>query len=138
MEDKDKRIQELSDRIEKLSRQQKIFHDEIYRLYEDVKKLKASSAMEITSSSEETPVPSPEPRTSSQTMVTEKVARFEDRQKAVHQEGAAPHVPRQSKSAWEDFIGTNLLNKVGIAVLVIGVAFGTKYSIDNDLIDPLC
>lgn len=137
MEDKDKRIQELFDRIEKLSRQQKVFHDEIYRLYEDLKQLRASAANHMGSSPEQTPAPSPEPQVSRPVVAAEKVARFEDRQRAVDQEAPAPQVSRQSKSAWEDFIGTNLLNKVGIAVLVIGVAFGTKYSIDNDLIDPL-
>lgn len=137
MEEKDKRIQELFDRIEKLSRQQKVFHDEIYRLYGEVQKLKASTATEITSSLDETPTPLREPQATPQTVVTEKIAHFEGRQTSVHQQGPAPQVSRQSKGAWEDFVGTNLLNKVGIAVLVIGVAFGTKYSIDNDLIDPL-
>lgn len=137
MEDKDKRIQELSERIEKLSRQQKIFHDEIYRLYEDLQKLKAPTATEITSSPEVAPAPAQEVQVPPQAVVAEKVASFESRQKEVDHGSPAPKVPRQSKSAWEDFVGTNLLNKVGIAVLVVGVAFGTKYSIDNDLIDPL-
>lgn len=37
----------------------------------------------------------------------------------------------------EKFIGENLINKIGIAILVIGVAIGAKYSIDNNLISPL-
>jgi len=37
----------------------------------------------------------------------------------------------------EKFIGENLINKVGIAVLIIGVGIGVKYAIDNDLISPL-
>lgn len=37
----------------------------------------------------------------------------------------------------EKFIGENLINKIGIAVLIIGVGIGTKYAIDNDLISPL-
>ena len=37
----------------------------------------------------------------------------------------------------EKFIGENLISKIGVIVLVIGVAFGVKYSIDNDLISPL-
>lgn len=35
------------------------------------------------------------------------------------------------------FIGENLINKIGIAVLIIGVGIGAKYAIDNDLISPL-
>ncbi|MBX2898484.1 MAG: DUF2339 domain-containing protein [Cyclobacteriaceae bacterium] len=45
--------------------------------------------------------------------------------------------PKKSKAAWEDFIGTNLLNKVGIAVLVIGISFGVKYAIDHQMLNPL-
>lgn len=37
----------------------------------------------------------------------------------------------------EKFIGENLISKIGIAVLVIGVGLGTKYAIDRDLISPL-
>lgn len=37
----------------------------------------------------------------------------------------------------EKFIGENLINKIGIAITVIGVAIGAKYSIENDLISPL-
>jgi len=38
---------------------------------------------------------------------------------------------------WEKFIGENLLNKIGIVVLVIGVAIGAKYAIDHQMISPL-
>ncbi|MBP8791981.1 MAG: DUF2339 domain-containing protein [Lutibacter sp.] len=37
----------------------------------------------------------------------------------------------------EKFIGENLINKIGIAITIIGVAIGTKYSIEHDLISPL-
>ena len=60
---------------------------------------------------------------------------------------AAPIAPTQKvpprikeprgKSNWEKFVGENLINKIGIAITVIGVAIGAKYSIDNDLISPL-
>ena len=41
------------------------------------------------------------------------------------------------KSDLEKFIGENLINKIGIAVTVIGVAIGAKYSIEHQLISPL-
>jgi uncharacterized membrane protein len=41
------------------------------------------------------------------------------------------------KSDIEKFIGENLINKIGIAVTVIGVAIGAKYSIEHQLISPL-
>jgi uncharacterized membrane protein len=41
------------------------------------------------------------------------------------------------KSDLEKFIGENLINKIGIAITVIGVAIGAKYSIDHNLISPV-
>lgn len=38
---------------------------------------------------------------------------------------------------FEKLIGENLINKIGIAITVLGVAIGAKYSIDNNLISPL-
>ncbi|MGI8635359.1 MAG: DUF2339 domain-containing protein, partial [Segetibacter sp.] len=43
------------------------------------------------------------------------------------------HVNREM----EDFIGTNVISKVGILVTIIGVFIGAKYAIDNELISPL-
>lgn len=37
----------------------------------------------------------------------------------------------------EKFIGENLISKIGIIVLVLGVGIGAKYAIDNDWISPL-
>ena len=37
----------------------------------------------------------------------------------------------------ESFIGENLISKIGIIVLVLGVAIGVKYVIDHNLISPL-
>ncbi|MCE4565794.1 DUF2339 domain-containing protein [Maribellus sp. CM-23] len=38
---------------------------------------------------------------------------------------------------FEQFIGTNLINKIGMIVVIIGVGIGAKYAIDNNLISPL-
>ena len=43
----------------------------------------------------------------------------------------------KSNSDLEKFIGENLINKIGIAITIIGVSIGAKYSIDNDLVSPL-
>ncbi len=43
----------------------------------------------------------------------------------------------KSKSEMESYIGKNVFSKLGILILVIGVAIGTKYSIENNLINPL-
>ncbi|MDP2362548.1 MAG: DUF2339 domain-containing protein, partial [Ignavibacteria bacterium] len=46
-------------------------------------------------------------------------------------------LPGGVKSNLEKFIGENLINKIGIIVLIIGVGIGAKYAIDNKLISPL-
>ncbi|SDL52953.1 DUF2339 domain-containing protein [Siphonobacter aquaeclarae] len=49
----------------------------------------------------------------------------------------APIPPRPiAKAPTEAYIGGNLLSKVGIAALVIGMAIFVKYAFDNDLIGP--
>ncbi|MDR2465747.1 MAG: DUF2339 domain-containing protein [Prevotellaceae bacterium] len=42
----------------------------------------------------------------------------------------------RAKSNIEKFIGENLISKIGIAIVIVGVALGAKYSIDNQLISP--
>ncbi len=42
-----------------------------------------------------------------------------------------------NQSDFEKFIGENLINKIGILILIIGVAIGTKYAIDKDMLSPL-
>ena len=41
------------------------------------------------------------------------------------------------RSDLERFIGENLINKIGIAVTVIGVGIGTKYAIDHQMVSPV-
>ena len=44
--------------------------------------------------------------------------------------------PAEFRQNLEKFIGENLLNKIGIVILIIGVGIGAKYAIDHDLISP--
>lgn len=48
-----------------------------------------------------------------------------------------PEPKIQKPSNWEKFIGENLINKIGVLILIIGVGIGAKYAIDNELISPL-
>lgn len=57
-------------------------------------------------------------------------------------ESPIPPTKRSTKSIFETvdferFIGENLLNKIGILVLIIGVGIGVKYAIDRDLVSPI-
>ncbi|WP_114782699.1 DUF2339 domain-containing protein [Botryobacter ruber] len=38
---------------------------------------------------------------------------------------------------WEKFVGENLINKIGIAILVLGIGFFVKYAIDQDWINEV-
>ncbi|PQA59294.1 DUF2339 domain-containing protein [Siphonobacter curvatus] len=49
---------------------------------------------------------------------------------------AAPRPVTRSQTPTEEYIGGNLLSKIGIAALVIGMAIFVKYAFDNDLIGP--
>jgi uncharacterized membrane protein len=62
--------------------------------------------------------------------------------------GKPVYTPTVAKQSWfskwlldnpdiEKFIGENLINKIGIAVLVFGIAFFVKYAIDQDWINKV-
>jgi uncharacterized membrane protein len=44
---------------------------------------------------------------------------------------------KNQQAKLENLIGTNIFNKIGILVLMVGVFIGAKYAIDKDLISPL-
>lgn len=45
--------------------------------------------------------------------------------------------PARTKEGLEDFIGGNLLNKIGIGILIIGIGIFVKYAIDKDWIGEI-
>ena len=48
-----------------------------------------------------------------------------------------PIIPKQKeKSTIESFLGENLANKIGIAIILIGIGVGVKYAIDRNLMGP--
>ncbi len=55
-----------------------------------------------------------------------------------------PPKPKEPKPSFfeshpdlEKFIGENLINKIGIAILVLAIGFFVKYAIDNDWVGPI-
>ncbi|MGC1243815.1 MAG: DUF2339 domain-containing protein [Chryseosolibacter sp.] len=129
MENKDKVIGELFTRLEQLMRQQAVFQDEIQKLHQELQSLKMADATPVTL----TEIP-PAPIPAKPVRITETPVPAP----ASTPSGSTYTPPGQkTKTPWEEFIGTNLLNKVGIVVLVVGIGFGAKYSIDHELINPL-
>ncbi|TFG74940.1 MAG: DUF2339 domain-containing protein [Flavobacteriales bacterium] len=53
-----------------------------------------------------------------------------------HEMPRAVGAPKKAPYDLEKYIGENLISKIGIAILIIGVGIGAKYSIDNALINP--
>ncbi|MEP6646697.1 MAG: DUF2339 domain-containing protein [Saprospiraceae bacterium] len=129
-------IHDLLQRLEALSTQQDTFSKEINILREQIINLKASQTIpETTFELSQTgsivdpgisnipPIP-----ISSQESISIQPENYLASQVAI-----AP----KPKSDIEKFIGENLINKIGIAITVIGVGIGAKYSIEHDLISPL-
>jgi len=124
-------VDQLLEKLNVLLKQQDDFSRSINQLRNEINQLKhaadqpgpeevprvansfaATTTLEIKNDTPATPSPAPTPQP----------ARPQARTRSVN---------------FEKFIGENLINKIGIAITVIGVAIGAKYSIDNDLINPL-
>ena len=144
------RINDLHQRLDVLIKKQQGFLKEIHELREELKDLKAGAGK---ASVEEKSTPRPAKEIVPKTTNEPEVAPVEPKVPPVQQEKINPTAthsqqteqqsrkrivkPPKSKSSLEKFIGENLINKIGIAITVIGVAIGAKYSIENELISPL-
>jgi uncharacterized membrane protein len=139
MEDRNQAIRELHEKIEALASKHKDVYEEIRKLQNAIFELDLSDRTEIKSAIQQ-PVPE---RPTARTIIEEiKNPVSAPPQQApvtppVQKEVIQPRPRKKERTPIEEFIGTNLLNKIGIVVLVIGIGFGTKYSIDHNLINPL-
>lgn len=137
MDDKLRKIAELSQKLEELNQKQIHFGKEIQSIQMEIRLLKyeiqkpiekeSSPMSESLSTSEVKPI---ETHSSQVELVESKPPQpISERPKS----SAKPKMP----SDLEKIIGESWLNKIGILILVIGVGIGAKYSIENDLISPL-
>ena len=145
MADHQDRIDALNQKLEILLGKQEGFAKELMVLYkelEEVKKLppeqithktapKFEAVEELTTT--EAVLPETKIEEVSKEIVNEPTVSIEPQKKAITPKAIKP----KGKSNLERFIGENLISKLGIAVTVIGVAIGAKYTIENDLISPL-
>ncbi|NJM25901.1 MAG: DUF2339 domain-containing protein [Bacteroidia bacterium] len=136
MDEKNKRIEELLMRLEQLSRMHKRMNEEIDRLRSELVAVRTQGITEIKSAPE---VNSPEPAPETAFPPLPKPAPMQKAENVAALTSSEPNPVAGSgdKNALEVFIGTNLLNKVGIAILVVGIGFGAKYAIDHQLLQPL-
>lgn len=130
-----KQLQDLTDIVNKLSREQELLRQQLFQVRQQLQHLQQLENEQIT-----TIAPAPEAKAEAVLPAIPKP-----------EQAAAPAAPTQVKPVITDykaakppaqndveqFIGTNLISKLGILILVIGVGIGTKYAIDKQLLSPL-
>ena len=124
----DNKINELFHRLGELMDRHDSISQEIIELRREIKALK-----DVPQQYQEVKV-SPEPLQGEKPGPTAASIPREVRDKRA---SSIPKEPSALAKNWEKFIGENLINKIGIAIIVLGVAIGAKYAIDNDLVNPL-
>lgn len=127
MDDKQGKLNKLLSRMEALTEKQEHFSKEIDELRSAINKLKVDEAK--LSPKQETPINLPkmqENPAATQFPLADTTAEMLKEKKR-----------SRIKDDLEKFIGENLINKIGIAITIVGVSIGVKYSIDHDLITPL-
>ena len=128
--------QELLDKLNELIKKQSQFQQEIRELENRILKFSTTSVQ----TQDELP--------KEQSVATDYATVIDKESQKVHplliEEKTKPGKPgfgitriKEFTPEWEKFIGENLISKIGIIVVIIGVGIGTKYAIDNDLISPL-
>ncbi len=126
MEENHLKIEELERKLQDLIRRQQSFLQECTSIQAEINRLKNTSPSvrnDATVSAIKT-----ETKSASASLIAPSIAK----------QVAPERKPQQhSKSNLEKFVGENLINKVGIIITILGVGWGVKYSIDNQLISPL-
>jgi uncharacterized membrane protein len=124
---------------------------EIFRLREQISALqlqeekpaiKAKPDTLVTPIVPSSPVPDPKPTIHQPERNVEPIPMMETQETSTMPEYQT--VPVQRRQGFferhpdlEKFIGENLISKIGIAVLVLGIGFFVKYAIDNNWIGPI-
>ena len=141
MADNKDKINQLSDKLESLLKRQDDFVREINNLKFEINKLKTTDASQEVDKKEikdhEKVIHiEPNPKIDS-VSIDQKKKTKQVREKSEKKQVSLIDKTPKRKSDLEKFIGENLISKIGIIIIVIGVAIGAKYSIENDLISPL-
>lgn len=136
MSEREIRIEQLTAKLEELSKRQSLFQREIEALKEELNMLRYATP------SEEKPKEQPLISEQSRVIVEEPRPIIKEQEAERIQHQSTPSVqqnsPRPPKAFnLEKFIGENLINKIGILIVVIGVGIGAQYAIEHQLVSPL-
>lgn len=140
MAEPNSKLNDLIIRLEALQRKQEEFQRDFENLKREISTLKSDEKQEA---------PVTEERFGPQEVVVEKDATFDRRRihEILNPINSNPdpggnieqtkHIFQKQKIDFEKLIGENLISKIGIAITIIGVSIGAKYSIEHDLISPM-
>ncbi|MEQ1603735.1 MAG: DUF2339 domain-containing protein [Pyrinomonadaceae bacterium] len=144
MTENQQQIERLQTRLDRLVRTQIDFQREVSQIRSELERLRGAK--------EEIPItqrlPPPPPRTEPQRPSAYEPP-FQPRtdphppafEPAENKQGSfsakADNIAGSARGDFEKFIGENLLSKIGIVILIIGVAIGAKFAIDQGWISPL-
>ncbi|MCX6284077.1 MAG: DUF2339 domain-containing protein, partial [Bacteroidetes bacterium] len=134
----------LLEKLSELMKRQESFQEEIEELRQEIKSLASSEPppLVIEQAVEQAVVINEIPVTVEENEKVEKEEPVSAKEvpelwnEAVRRVLSGAENGPKAKSNLEKFIGENLINKIGIVILVIGVGIGAKYAIDHDLISP--
>lgn len=150
MESNSEEIQELRSRLDVLIQKYVTLNSDVNELRLEMRELRtridnlaeADGSVKVTPSSEKIETPkAPVVEVNVPEVTSEKVAPIIQ---AVP-EPIVPEVERpilvtpsepKEKSTIESFLGENLANKIGIAIILIGIGVGVKYAIDKNILGP--
>jgi uncharacterized membrane protein len=139
MSEDPEKIAQLVEKAEVLMSRQNAIQQEIADLQSEIQRIKSATVLTETS-------PEPAAATPEKTTIETEFVPLDQVETSVTLPSAQPlednpaeedtaSKPKQ-KSDIEKFIGENLINKIGIAITIIGVGIGAKYAIDHQLISP--
>lgn len=155
MPDLDPKINELEARLESLVRTQIGFQAEISSIRNELNRLRNTARPEPAKWPDGPPFPSPErppraPSAGPSSLASGAPPHYVPPPRDAPSFGGTAQQEPQSRvqgyfteqadsarSNLERFIGENLISKIGILILILGVGIGAKYAIDNNLVSPM-
>ena len=142
------KINELEQRIGNLLYRQSVFYKEIKQLENELAELKRQSNFSSVSAANTVKTPAEKPTERPAEKPIERPTEAPAEKTTETPVITAPSTPKpqfslptinrpKQPSDLEKIIGESWINKIGILIVIIGVAIGAKYSIENELISPL-
>ena len=142
MSDYIEKLVQLQQRLDKMVEYQGYFDKEINLIRSEIKALRAEYQKQPPNEPivQSTPIVNVPP-----ILTTEQVSQTPlqphqvppSKQQTPPLSGYSTSTTKSANANLEKFIGENLISKIGILILIIGVAIGAKYAIDNNWISPL-